>query len=207
MISTFAQVLPFALAGLLGFAAMAPTDEAARLMARAQRGERAAFDDLVRAFYRGVYSYARRALEDEDTALEVTQETFARAYRYRDSYASTGGSVRGWLFAIAANRIRDAWKSLGRRPAQISDMGKIADSGEDGLAVFARGAVRERVQQAIAEMPPEQREVLALKYLSDLSYAEVAQALGLSVSAAKMRALRARDVLARRLAELAEEAR
>ena len=197
--------VPLVCAGLLGFAAMAPSDEAARLMIRAQHGERAAFDDLVRAFYRGVYSYARRALEDEDTALEVTQETFARAYRYRASYGKSSGSVRGWLFAIAANRIRDAWKTLGRRPAQISDMGKIADAGETGLEVFARGAVREEVQRALSELPREQREVLALKYLSDLSYAEVGQALGVSVSAAKMRALRARDVLARRLAELAEE--
>jgi RNA polymerase sigma factor (sigma-70 family) len=177
---------------------MPSTDSASELMARAQQGDRAAFDDLVRTFYRAVYSYARRSLGDEDQALEVTQATFVRAFRYRASFKPKAGGVRGWLFAIAANQIRDARKA--RRFEQISDMGKLSATAEDGLDVFARGALREDVSAAIDALPQEQREVIALKYLSDLSFADVAQALGISVGAAKMRALRARDTLARSLA-------
>ena len=173
------------------------------LMRRARSGEREAFDELVRRFYRAVFSYARRVLGDEDSAAEVVQETFVRAYRYRESFDAASGSVRGWLFAIAANRLRDARRERGRAAASLDPTDLVA-SGEEGLEAFARGALREEVARALAELPLEQREILTLKYVSDLSFDDVARALGLSVSAAKMRALRARDVLARRLAKLVQ---
>lgn len=176
------------------------------LMARAQRGERDAFDALVGKYHRAVYSYARRVLADEDLAQDATQETFVRAYRYRASFDAAAGSVRSWLFAVAANRVRDLGKARRDRPRPLEDADAVpAEGGEDALAVFARGALREAVVRAVEELSPELREVLALKYLSDLSYEEVAKALGLGVSAAKMRALRARDVLARKLARLVQD--
>jgi RNA polymerase sigma-70 factor (ECF subfamily) len=180
-----------------------PEPEAERdLMERAQRGDRRAFDELVGVFYRAVYSYARRALGDEELALEVAQDTFARAFRYRASWKPGSGSVRSWLFAVAANRIRDARRERRDEPVAIEDPGLLAATGEEGLEAFARGALREEVVRAIEELSPEHREIVTLKYVSDLSYEEVAEVLGLSVSAAKMRALRARDLLARRLARL-----
>ena len=183
-------------------------DDDRQLMARAQRGERGAFDSLVGKYHRAVFSYARRVLGDEDLAQEAAQETFVRAFKYRASFDATSGSVRGWLFAVAANRVRDLAKARRDRPRALEDGdadGVAAAGGEDALAVFARGALREAVVRAVEELSPELREVLALKYLSDLSYEEVAKALGLSVSAAKMRSLRARDILARRLAKLVQD--
>jgi RNA polymerase sigma factor (sigma-70 family) len=172
----------------------------AELMASAQRGDREALETLVRSYYRAVYSYARRVLRDEELASEVTQDTFTRVFRYRASWKPDSGSVRSWIFAVAANRIRDARKARREEPAPIE--GEVAAAGETGLALFARGALREEVARALDELDPTEREVLALKYLSDLSYEEVAKALGVSVSAAKMRALRARDALAARVKRL-----
>jgi RNA polymerase sigma-70 factor (ECF subfamily) len=164
--------------------------------------DRREFEDLVKAHHRGVYSYARRVLGDEERALEVAQETFARAFRYRDSFDPSKGSARSWLFAIAANRIREARKARQGEPAALADPGSLAASSEEGLEAFARGALREEVTRALSELPEEYREVIVLKYVSDLSFEEVARILGLSLSAAKMRALRGRDMLARRLAKL-----
>jgi RNA polymerase sigma-70 factor (ECF subfamily) len=174
-------------------------------MVRAQRGERGAFDELVGRYHRAVYSYARRVLGDDDLAQEATQETFVRAFKYRMSFDAASGTVRGWLFAVAANRIRDSRKARRERPSPIEEPEGLVATGEEGLEAFARGALREAVARAVSELAPELREVVALKYLSDLSYDEVAKALGLTVSAAKMRALRARDLLARRLAKLVQE--
>ena len=164
--------------------------------------DRREFEELVRTYHRGVYSYARRVLADEERALEATQETFVRAFKYRDSFDAGKGSVRAWLFAIAANRIREARKARREEPAPLDDPGALAASGEEGLEAFARGALREEVARALEELPADFREVLVLRYVSDLSMEEVAAALGLSLSAAKMRALRGRDLLARRLARL-----
>jgi RNA polymerase sigma-70 factor (ECF subfamily) len=178
-----------------------PEADPGDLMARAQRGDRSAFDELVRAHHRAVFSYARRVLGDDDRAGEVAQDTFVRAWRYRDSCDPASGTVRAWLFAIAANRVRDARKARGEQPAG-DDLPEVAAGGEAGLDAFARGAMRDEVSRAVDALPPDQREVVALKYLSDLSYEDVARILGVSVSAAKMRALRARDALARALARL-----
>ncbi len=180
------------------------TDER-ELLRRAQAGDRRAFDELVRIFQRAVFSYARRVLGDDERGAEAAQETFVRAWRYRGSFDPAKGSVRAWLFAIAANRIREARRSRKKEPAPIEDPGALAASGEDGLAAFARGALREEVTRALESLPDEFREVLTLKYVSDLSFEEVAQALGLTEGAAKMRALRGRDMLARRLARLVKE--
>lgn len=171
-------------------------------MARAQRGDRDAFDDLVRAHHALVFAYARRVLGDEDAAVDVTQDTFVRAWRYRASCDPP--RVRAWLLGIAANRARDALRARGARPAALDDPGALPAAGEAGLALLARGALRDEVARAVEALPVDQREVVALRYLADLSYEEVAEALGLSVGAARMRALRGRDALARALARLVE---
>jgi len=139
------------------------TDER-ELLRRAQAGDRRAFDELVRIFHRAVFSYARRVLGDEERGAEAAQETFVRAWRYRGSFDPAKGSVRAWLFAIAANRIREARRSRRKEPAAIEDPGALAASGEDGLAAFARGALREEVTRALESLPDEFREVLTLKY-------------------------------------------
>lgn len=178
--------------------------DAGDLMVRAQRGDRDAFDEVVRVHHRLVYAYARRVLGGggEDEAMEVTQDVFVRAWRYRSSCDPP--RLRAWLLGIAANRARDALRARGHAPAALEDPGALPAGGDDGLAALARGALRDEVARAVDALPADQREVIALKYLSDLSYEDVAEALGLSVGAARMRALRARDALARALARLVQ---
>ena len=174
-------------------------------MARSREGERAAFDVLVKRHFDAVATYASKVLRDEDRALEVTQETFVRAFRYRESYREDAGSVRGWIFSIAANRIRDAARRRRDAPESLELAAEPVAASEDALLSFARGAVRETVLAALDDLPAEYKEVVLLKYIQDLTYEEVARTLGLTVGAARMRALRARDLLARRLAGLVEE--
>jgi RNA polymerase sigma-70 factor (ECF subfamily) len=177
------------------------------LMARAQQGDRPAFDELVRRHERAIYAYARRCLGDQVRAADATQDAFVRAYTYRASFKPEAGSVRGWLFTVAANGIRDLLRERRDAARPIEDAASLASSTEDGLAAFERVEVSEGVAQAVLALEPEHQEVIALRYVSELSFEEVARVLGITVGAAKMRAARARDVLARRLAHLTESPR
>lgn len=177
-----------------------PAPDDAELMARAQAGDRPAFDELVRRHERAVFAYALRCLGDKGRAADATQDSFVRAYTYRSSFKSESGSVRGWLLGVAANRVRDLVKERRDAPRPLVEAAGVAATTEDGLAAFERAEVREGVARALADLEPEHREVIALRYAAGLSFEEVAKTLGITVGAAKMRAARARDVLARRLA-------
>jgi RNA polymerase sigma-70 factor (ECF subfamily) len=174
------------------------------LMARAQGGDRSAFDELVRRHESALHAYARRCLGDPLRAAEATQDAFVRAYTYRASYKPEAGSVKGWLLGVAANRVRDALRAKREAPRPIDEAFAVAASTEEGLAAFERVEVRESVGRALDELEPEHREVLALRYASELPFEEVARILGITLGAAKMRAARARDILARRLAHLVD---
>ncbi|HZV00012.1 MAG TPA: RNA polymerase sigma factor [Planctomycetota bacterium] len=185
---------------------MAP-DEAddAALMEDACRGVAAAFEQLFERYYDRVYHYARTLLRDEDLAADVAQETFVRAHRYREKYEKKLGTVRAWLFSIAANRAR-TYAQRSRRPEVPLDEAALA-SAESAPDPFAANLRREIIIDAIEQLPPELREVIALKYQNGLTFEEIASALGLNTSTAKMRALRARELLATRLSALARGAR
>jgi RNA polymerase sigma factor (sigma-70 family) len=122
-----------------------------------------------------VLTYVSKLLRDRERALDVAQDTFLRAYRYRASYDPGAGTVRGWIFAIASNQIRVALEKRNREPESLEEDHDIAASGDDGLEVFARGCRRESLLAALEELPPEYREVITLKYLNDLSYKEIIQ--------------------------------
>lgn len=141
-------------------------------------------------------------LGDDEAAAEVTQDVFVRAWRYRASCDPR--RVRGWLLGIAVNRARDALRARGAAPAALDDPASLPASDDGGLAGATRRWMRDEVARAVEALPPEHREVVALRYLSGLSYEEVAERLGVSPGAARMRAMRAREALARALPRLLE---
>ena len=90
-------------------------------------------------------------------------------------------------------------------PAPLEAAADVPSGALDALAVYAKGELREHVARVLDSIDAEYREVIALRYVSELSWEEVAQALGVSVGAAKMRLARAREVLAYRLKSVVEE--
>jgi RNA polymerase sigma-70 factor (ECF subfamily) len=176
-------------------------DDAA-LMAEACRGGVAAFERLFDRYYDRVYHYARTFLKDEGLAADVAQETFVRAHRYRTRYDPEVGTVRAWLFSIAANRARSYAQRARRPEVSLEAAGETLPGTE--ASSFWRKLRREIIADAVEQLPAELREVVALKYQNGLTFEETASVLGLNVSTAKMRALRARDILAARLDALAQ---
>jgi RNA polymerase sigma-70 factor (ECF subfamily) len=165
---------------------------------RAQRGDQRAFGDLVRAYQRPVYNLAYRMLGEAAAAEDAAQEAFLRAYRHLREYQS-GRKFANWLLSITSHYCVDQLRR--RRLTTVSLEGsylpEILGDGHPGPEHVVERKEREVViQRMLAQLSPEHRVVVALRYWYDLSYREIAQVVGISEGAVKSRLFRARGTLA-----------
>lgn len=175
-------VLP--LPAIVGFVTEAAVDLDAALVARAQRGERGAFDELVRRHQRGLWRLVRRYVAHDADAADVTQQAFVRAYRALDRFRGEA-SVRSWLYRIGINAALNHVRDRSRE--------EPSDTAGENLAVAAAAprammeAQRAKVlRAAVAELPPKQRLVLELRVFDDLPFREVAALAACTENAAKV---------------------
>jgi len=178
----------------------APTDDA--LMARFCDGEEAAFEALYARHARPVMTFLIRMVRDAALAEDLLQTTFLSVVRGRGRY-QPGTVVRSWIFAIAANAGRDALRRRRARPEDLSKTGTPPDIAA-ATPPPADPAAERAVQDALMKLPVDQREALVLHKMQDMPFEQVAAALGISVSAAKVRAHRGYQRLRVLLAGLAE---
>jgi len=153
------------------------------LLERCRRGDRSAFDTIVAVHRLAVYRVARRILGSHEAADEATQETFVRAWRSLDGFRGEA-RLGTWLIRIALNVSR----TLGARRSREAPLDAAAPFVDPLSSPEALAALREsgrRLRRAVATLPPRQREVVALKVFSDMTYEDVAAAMGLSVGAVK----------------------
>jgi RNA polymerase sigma-70 factor (ECF subfamily) len=172
----------------------------AELVERAVAGEREAFDELVRLTYRDAFGLALRLTGNEEDARDVVQDAYLRAYR---SLGRFRGDARfsTWLYRIVANcSSTHTAKRRRYRHEQLPDDDLVIDSRpeSDPAAQAEAAGLRRALDAAIADLPPRLRSVVVLRDVYDLSHEAIADELGISVSAAKVRLHRAR----RRLREL-----
>lgn len=173
--------------------------EEAALARRAQAGDQAAFATLVQRYSGAVFNQAYRMLNDAHEAEDAVQEVFLRAYRRLDTYDPERRFVT-WLLSIGSNfcidrlrRRRGAWLTL-------DDVAFWLTSGEPGPEASAlRDERRAAVQRALQRLPDTYRGVTVLRYWHDLSYLEIAEALGLTEATVKTRLHRARKLMAEAL--------
>ncbi len=154
-----------------------------------------AFDALYRESRDDVFAYVSGVLRDADAAEDVTALAFERAYRRRRRYNPDRGSGRAWIFGIARNAALDELRRRKRGAALRADPEDVGAPGPDEETELAlrRAALR----AAMAKLDPREREVVALRFFSGLSHAEIAQVLGISVSNAGTKLHRAVDKLRR----------
>lgn len=125
-----------------------------------------------------VYRYARAAVGPHD-ADDVFQETFLKALRaYPRLRERDAAGLRAWVLTIARNAAVDAARARGRRAVPVADPEPppAEDDREPGDPALWR---------AVRALPPRQREAVALRYVADLSYAEIGRAMGCSEEAAR----------------------
>ncbi len=178
------------------------------LIEEAQGGDHRAFEELVRRTYADTYTLAFRLTGDEEDARDVVQETYLRVHkglkRFRgDAQFST------WMHRITANC---ASTFLGRRSRnrhdELPDEPQIADENpaRDPEHRADVGDLRNQLTDALRALPPKLRSVVVLRDIYDLPHEAIADELGISESAAKVRLHRARKRLRERLYPLSTDA-
>ena len=173
-------------------------DEDSLLVARFLRGDAGAFDALFRKHQDYVYNIVYGIVGSSEEARDLTQEVFVQVYRALPGFRH-GARFGTWLYRIAVNRAVDAARSPRRwrflpfleTPALAR---RAADERDEPERVAARGAERDAVQQVLMRCPVGHREILVLRYYRDLSLEEIAETMGCTLAAAKVRLHRARKV-------------
>lgn len=166
------------------------------------RGNVNDFEKLVTAYEKNVYNIALKMVGDPDDAADMTQETFIKAYRALSGFRGDS-KFSSWLYRIASNVCLDFLRSRSRHP-QVS----LSTVDEDDRATFELPDMRqnpeeqlmkklgmEAVRRGLEQLPEQQRQILVLRELGGLSYAELAQTLGLEEGTVKSRIFRARKRL------------
>lgn len=178
------------------------------LLARARKGEIAAFESLMTAYENRVYTLALRSTGSEQDAADITQEVFLRVWKNLESFRGDS-SLSTWLYRVTSNlcvdfaRKRAAEGSI----ASIDDIEGPAASIPDPSRtiqpeqMIENQELREELQYGLAQLSEEHRKVVLLRDIAGLTYTEVAHTLGLEEGTVKSRLARARKTLRRILSE------
>lgn len=163
-----------------------PTDE--ELFLRYQTsGDEDAFTQLYDRYGASIYGFLRRLTRHPAAAEDLTQHTFLRVHEARASF-DTRRSFRTWIFTIA-RRMASNWLQHSARRAECP----MPEAPAGGSSPEEQAMVRlelARVEEALAELPQAEAEILLLRKFHGLSFAEIGAVMGCSLGAAKMRAHR-----------------
>ncbi|MEN9704433.1 MAG: hypothetical protein RLZZ393_312 [Pseudomonadota bacterium] len=183
------------------------------LVQRVQRGDKGAFDVLVRKYQHKVVKLVMRYMRDPADAEDVAQEAFIKAYRALPQFRGESAFYT-WLYRIAINTAKNAIVSRDRSPVEYDldlqdqegsyDMqGRLADT-ETPEALALTDEIRTIVNKAIEALPEDLRTAIVLRELEGLSYEEIAAAMDCPVGTVRSRIFRAREAIDRKLAEVFE---
>ena len=189
-----------------GAEASEPTREEASLVERLQKGDDAAFEELVRAHGGRMLAVARRFLASEDDARDAVQDAFLSAFKGLERFEGQS-RVSTWLHRIVVNAALMKLRTRRRKPEQPIDdfLPKYLEDGhlerpavewrKSAEDLASQQQVRDLVLSTIAQLPESYRNVLLLRDIEGLDTEETAQAMGISSNAVKTRLHRARLAL------------
>ena len=156
------------------------------LIKRCQRGDRQAFDELIRLYYDYVSGFLLKTTGDETLAEDLTQETFLKMIRNIEKFDPGGGAGFGtWLITIAKNGYID---HLRRNRIPLEDIESIPLEAQQNVAdEVTRKLQYEQVMAAMETLPPEQALAIRLKYVENMTLAQIAERFGVQPKTIKSR--------------------
>lgn len=171
-----------------------------QLIAAAQRGDVAVFNQLVLQYQGLVYRTAYRVLSDAEAAADATQDAFISAFKHLRSFR--GGSFRAWLLRIVTNWCYDQLRAKRARPATSLDalsadpdgpaLQFIGPQSESPQEYAERRELGETIQRGLDSLPDEQRMAVVLSDIEGFTYEEIADIMGTTVGTCKSRLSRGR---------------
>jgi RNA polymerase sigma-70 factor (ECF subfamily) len=170
-------------------------------------GEREDFDSLVRLHRQRVFRFILASLRDRETAENLTQDCFVRAYQAREQFRGAS-SIATWFMQIAANLVRDHqsssrlkfWRRSLHAEADIAEIGNLIPDRQQSPETAA--VIREQVQaiwSAAGSLPNRQREVFLLRFVEDMELLEIAEVTGMKEGTVKTHLFRALQTVRARL--------
>ena len=173
------------------------------LIRRAQRGDADAFEQLLLEHQKNVYNLCYRMAGNPDDAMDLSQETFLRAWRWLDQY-QFASAFSTWLYRLCSNICIDFLRRR-RRQQTVPLTFEDADGEEQTYAVpdaqplpeeqVELKLTRETLAAAMAQLLPEHRAVLQLRVVNEMSYEQIADVLDIQIGTVKSRLSRARNQL------------
>jgi RNA polymerase sigma-70 factor, ECF subfamily len=197
-----------------------PESDDGILLRRVAAGDEAAFMTLYDRHADALFGTTVRFLRDRESAAEVVQEVLVSVWQRAAQFDPRAGSAFGWLLGIARNRAIDRLRAEARRPRAVRVWGSDDESSDaddlldwagrrrgssdevDPASVADRRWTRALVRTTLAEMPFEERQVIALAYDHSLSQSEIADQLGMPLGTVKSRTRRALARLRSKLADV-----
>lgn len=169
-------------------------------MARARRGDKSAFGLLVKMHQRRLLRMALGMTGDSDSAMDIVQESFVKAYQALDRFEE-GQPFYPWLSTIAVNLVINRSRRTKRESRLDSAADDYRDRGPDPQETLQMKETERRFLEAVRELPDAYREVFILRSFEELDYEEIAKRLGISVGTVDSRLYRARRALVDKLKE------
>ena len=185
------------------------SDPDAVLMLRVKRGDRTAFAELVEKYKQPLFNFVFRTLRDETETEDVAQNTFLQVWKSRARYERTA-KFTTWIFTIARNLCLNEIRRRSRHPAESLEETHPEHDDQpsrqyEDKKIFLptqnvlHSELAKKIEEALAELPENQRTAILLCRQDEVSYEEIAEILGCSLSATKSIIHRGRETLKEKL--------
>jgi RNA polymerase sigma-70 factor (ECF subfamily) len=183
------------------------------LVERVQKGDKRAFDLLVRKYQHKVVGVISRYISDWSECQDVAQEAFIRAYRAIASFRGDS-QFYTWVYKIATNTAKNYLVSQGRRPptddiaiddaVQLEGGARLKDRATPEHELL-RQEIEQTVFATVEQLPDDLRTAITLREVDGLSYEEIAEAMNCPIGTVRSRIFRARDAIDQQLRPLLED--
>jgi RNA polymerase sigma-70 factor (ECF subfamily) len=182
-----------------------------QLVARAQQGDKQAFNLLVEKYQRKLSRLLSRFIRDQAEVEDVTQEAFIKAYRALPAFRGDSAFYT-WLYRIGINTAKNYLMAMGRRaPTSTEVDAEDAEGFEEGEqlrdintpeSVLLSNEIAETVNSTIEQLPEELRRAIQMREIEGMSYEDIAQAMDCPIGTVRSRIFRAREAIAEQLRPL-----
>ncbi|GJM08334.1 MAG: RNA polymerase sigma-H factor [Lysobacteraceae bacterium] len=183
------------------------------LVRRAQSGDKAAFDALVRRYQQRIVNLVGRYVSDSSEALDVAQEAFIKAYRAIGKFRGDSAFYT-WLYRIAINTAKNYLVAQGRRPPgsdidavdaeQFNTDTRLKDNDSPEHQLL-RQEIERAVLETVQQLPEDLKTAITLREAEGLSYDEIATVMDCPIGTVRSRIFRAREAIDERLKPLIDE--
>jgi RNA polymerase sigma-70 factor (ECF subfamily) len=153
----------------------------------ATKQDRAAFQEIFTFFAPRLRSFMHRQGTNQNIVEEIVQETMVSVWRKARQFDPAKASVSTWIFTIARNQRIDQLRKENRPAPDMNDPALVPDAEPQPHDVVSRDQDANRLRAAVANLPPEQQQVLHLAFFKEMAHPEVAEELGIPLGTVKSR--------------------